>query len=106
VSAQFLDFSCGELTCLEIIDSPKDNNAASGDPYKTLFISRLSYQATEADLRKEFEMYGPIEKLRIVRDKKTGKSKGYAFVLYEREKDMKGKVFASFFVATRTHRRA
>lgn len=37
-----------------------------------------------------FESYGPIEKLAIVRNKETGKSRGYAFILYEREKDMKG----------------
>lgn len=70
--------------------NPKEDVHAEGDPYKTLFISRLSKDATEEDLRREFAMYGHIEKLRIVRDCKTGKSKGYAFILYEREKDMKG----------------
>lgn len=69
---------------------PKANPNAEGDPYKTLFISRLSKDATEEDLRREFAMYGHIERLVIVRHPKTGKSKGYAFILYEREKDMKG----------------
>lgn len=69
---------------------PKADSNAEGDPYKTLFISRLSKEATEEDLRREFAMYGHIDKLRIVRDPKTGKSRGYAFILYEREKDMKG----------------
>jgi U1 small nuclear ribonucleoprotein len=59
-----------------------------GDPYKTLFISRLSSKATEADLRHEFEMYGHIERIVIVRDRK-GKSRNYAFIVYERERDMK-----------------
>jgi U1 small nuclear ribonucleoprotein len=40
-------------------------------------------------LRREFEMYGNIERIRIVRDRK-GKSKSYAFIVYERERDMKG----------------
>ncbi|KAH8928431.1 hypothetical protein BT69DRAFT_542491 [Atractiella rhizophila] len=79
---------------LETYD-PKADPHAGGDPYRTLFISRLSYQATEADLRREFEMYGPIEKLTIVKDK-NNKSRGYAFILYEREKDMKGR-FPNFF---------
>lgn len=48
-----------------------------------------SKKATEADLRREFEMYGGIERIRIVRDKK-GKSNSYAFVVFERERDMKG----------------
>ena len=48
-----------------------------------------SKRAKEADLRKVFEGYGPIERIRVVRDKK-GKSRGYAFIVYERERDMKG----------------
>ncbi|KAG8940230.1 hypothetical protein FRC04_005475 [Tulasnella sp. 424] len=67
---------------------PQDDLEAVGDPYKTLFISKLSKRATEADLRREFEQYGTIEMVRIVKDKK-GRSRGYAFVVYDREKDMK-----------------
>ncbi|KAF9000758.1 hypothetical protein BDQ17DRAFT_1359495 [Cyathus striatus] len=67
---------------------PADDPEAVGDPYKTLFISRLHKTATEADLRREFEGYGTIERVRVVRDKK-GRSRGYAFIVYERERDMK-----------------
>jgi U1 small nuclear ribonucleoprotein len=35
-------------------------------------------------------MYGAIERIRIVKDRK-GKSRSYAFIVYERERDMKGK---------------
>ncbi|KAF8807096.1 hypothetical protein BYT27DRAFT_7101267 [Phlegmacium glaucopus] len=68
---------------------PADDAEAVGDPYKTLFISRLHKTATETDLRREFEGFGTIERVRIVRDKK-GRSRGYAFIVYERERDMKG----------------
>lgn len=37
-----------------------------GDPYKTLFVSRLSYDVTERKLRHEFEEYGPIKRIRLV----------------------------------------
>ncbi|CAK9785430.1 RNA-binding domain-containing protein [Cutaneotrichosporon oleaginosum] len=67
---------------------PTHDPKVMGDPYKTLFISRLSSKATEADLRHEFEMYGHIERIVIVRDRK-GKSRNYAFIVYERERDMK-----------------
>ncbi|PPQ75670.1 hypothetical protein CVT24_001933 [Panaeolus cyanescens] len=67
---------------------PSDDPQAVGDPYKTLFISRLHKSATETDLRREFEGYGTIERVRIVRDKKN-RSRGYAFIVYERERDMK-----------------
>jgi hypothetical protein len=45
--------------------------------------------ATESDLRREFESFGSIERVRIVREKK-GRSRGYAFIVFERERDMKG----------------
>ncbi|KAJ8072604.1 hypothetical protein PM082_016163 [Marasmius tenuissimus] len=67
---------------------PSDDSEAIGDPYKTLFISHLHKSATETDLRREFEGYGTIERVRVVRDKK-GRSRGYAFIVYERERDMK-----------------
>ena len=51
--------------------------------------------AAETDLRREFEGFGTIERVRIVRDKK-GRSRGYAFVVYERERDMKGLSVSSF----------
>lgn len=34
-----------------------------------------------------------IYQIRIVKDKISGKPRGYAFVEFEREKDMKGKFF-------------
>jgi len=67
---------------------PAEDANAIGDPYKTLFVSRLSRDTTEDDLREVFDRYGPIEKLTLVRDNE-GKSRRYAFILYEREKDMK-----------------
>ncbi|KAH8094579.1 hypothetical protein BXZ70DRAFT_365802 [Cristinia sonorae] len=73
---------------------PADDPEAVGDPYKTLFISRLHKSATDNDLRREFEGFGSIERVRIVRDKK-GRNRGYAFIVFERERDMKG--LSSFF---------
>ncbi|CDO74356.1 hypothetical protein BN946_scf184355.g4 [Trametes cinnabarina] len=67
---------------------PSEDPEAIGDPYKTLFIARLHKNATENDLRREFESYGNIERVRVVRDK-NGRSRGYAFIVFERERDMK-----------------
>ena len=47
--------------------------------------------ATENDLRREFEGFGSIERVRIVRDK-NGRNRGYAFIVFERERDMKGTI--------------
>ncbi|GAB1196828.1 U1 small nuclear ribonucleo protein of 70kDa MW N terminal-domain-containing protein [Aspergillus pseudonomiae] len=73
---------------------PANDPQARGDPFKTLFVSRLSYDVKESDLEREFGRFGPIERIRIVKDTVTPKGskkphKGYAFIVYEREKDMK-----------------
>jgi RNA recognition motif. (a.k.a. RRM, RBD, or RNP domain) len=45
-----------------------------GDPFKTLFVGRLSYDITEKRLRREFEEYGPIKSISIVHNIKSGAS--------------------------------
>lgn len=58
------------------------------DAYKTLFVGRISYETTEKQLRHEFEQYGPVKRVRLVEDE-DGKSRGYGFVEYENESDLK-----------------
>lgn len=73
---------------------PEQDTKIKGDALKTLFVGRLSYDAKESDLEREFGRFGPIERIRIIKDEVSGKSKkankGYAFIVYERERDMKG----------------
>ncbi|KAI8052438.1 U1 small nuclear ribonucleoprotein of 70kDa MW N terminal-domain-containing protein [Syncephalis plumigaleata] len=69
---------------------PHKDAKASGDPYKTLFIGRLSYEATEEDIRRAFDRYGKIVNVALVREQDTQKSRGYAFIEFEDERDMKG----------------
>lgn len=58
--------------------------------YNTLYVGRLAYETTERKLLREFEVFGPIKDLKLVHDSQnTTKSKGYAFVEYEHEEDMK-----------------
>ncbi|KAK3990224.1 U1 small nuclear ribonucleoprotein of 70kDa MW N terminal-domain-containing protein [Cladorrhinum sp. PSN332] len=76
---------------------PTEDPNIRGDAFKTLIVARLDYSADEKDLEREFGRFGPIERIRIVRDthahekpnKKLKPHRGYAFVVYEREKDMR-----------------
>merc|ERR1712217_1008573 len=43
---------------------------------------------TEKKLKREFEVFGSINKVRMIYDQK-GKPRGYAFVEYEHERDLK-----------------
>ncbi|KAG0729497.1 U1 small nuclear ribonucleoprotein [Chionoecetes opilio] len=67
---------------------PHNNEAATTDPYKSLFVSRINYDSSESKLRREFEIYGPIKKIVLIHNVKTGKPRGYAFIEYEHERDM------------------
>ncbi|KAL9603066.1 MAG: hypothetical protein Q9219_001430 [cf. Caloplaca sp. 3 TL-2023] len=101
--------------------SKEEDPQVRGDAFKTLFVSRMSYDVTEKDLEREFGKYGAIERvrtgplrvghcedikfflqIRIVTDthngsggegkqkkKKKKPHRGYAFIVYERERDMK-----------------
>ncbi|KAK4863054.1 hypothetical protein LT330_010636 [Penicillium expansum] len=73
--------------------NPDKDPQARGDPFRTLFVGRLNYEAKEADLEREFGRFGPIERITIVKDTVSDKKKkphrGYAFVVFEREKDMR-----------------
>ncbi|KAK8157319.1 U1 small nuclear ribonucleoprotein 70 kDa [Phyllosticta citrichinensis] len=75
---------------------PADDPNVKGDPFRTLFVARLSYDVEPKDLEREFGRFGPIERIRLVQDTtapedapKKKKNRGYAFIVYEREKDMK-----------------
>lgn len=74
----------------KIIDSydPHKDPNASGDPFKTLFVGRISYDTTEKKLKREFEVFGSIKKVRMVYDQK-GKPRGYAFIEFDHERDLK-----------------
>lgn len=41
-----------------------NNSVATSDPYKTLFVGRINYDTSESKLRREFEAYGPVKKVR------------------------------------------
>jgi RNA recognition motif-containing protein len=52
------------LTCIVgCTDKPDDDSQIRGDAFKTLFVARLSYDAKEADLEREFGRFGPIERV-------------------------------------------
>ncbi|MEZ0277287.1 MAG: RNA recognition motif domain-containing protein [Roseimicrobium sp.] len=45
-----------------------------------LYVSNLSYNLTDNELRETFERYGAVSHARIILDRETGRSRGFAFV--------------------------
>nr|XP_020471746.1 cold-inducible RNA-binding protein isoform X4 [Monopterus albus] len=54
-----------------------------------LFIGGLSFETNEDSLAAAFGKYGTIEKVDVIRDKETGKSRGFGFVKYDNPDDAK-----------------
>ena len=47
---------------------------------KNLYVGNLPHSTTEADLRSVFAAHGAVEKVSVVMDRDTGRSRGFAFV--------------------------
>ncbi|XP_057707396.1 MKI67 FHA domain-interacting nucleolar phosphoprotein [Corythoichthys intestinalis] len=59
--------------------SKKDNRLTPG----VIYVGHLPRRLCEPDLKAYFEQFGTVSRLRLSRSKKTGGSKGYAFVEFE-----------------------
>ena len=47
-----------------------------------LFVGNLAFAATEQDLEEAFGAFGEIEEAKIILDRETGRSRGFAFVTF------------------------
>ena len=47
---------------------------------KNLFVGNIPHSTTEVELRALFEPHGAVERVSVVTDRETGRSRGFAFV--------------------------
>jgi RNA recognition motif-containing protein len=47
---------------------------------KNLYVGNLPHSTTESELRNLFEAHGAVEKITLVTDRDTGRSRGFGFV--------------------------
>lgn len=45
-----------------------------------IFVAKLNFKTKKEDLEAAFAQYGAVTSCKIVRDKETGRSKGYGFI--------------------------
>lgn len=48
----------------------------------TIFVGRLAWSIDEARLAQEFAQYGSIQSTKVIKDRMTGRSKGFGYVEY------------------------
>lgn len=54
---------------------------------KNLFVGNLPFGTTEDALREHFAPFGEVQQVRIMTDRDTGKSRGFAFVEMAQDED-------------------
>jgi RNA recognition motif-containing protein len=46
----------------------------------TIYVGNINYSLGEEEIRKIFEAIGKVDAIKLVHDKRTGKSKGFGFL--------------------------
>ncbi|MGL4473610.1 MAG: RNA recognition motif domain-containing protein [Shewanella sp.] len=60
--------------------SQASSNESYSGPTMTLYIGNLPYKVRESEVEELFSQHGPVISVRLVRDRKTGRRKGFGFV--------------------------
>ncbi|CAI9725023.1 heterogeneous nuclear ribonucleoprotein A1, A2 B1 homolog [Octopus vulgaris] len=61
---------------------PRSEADESQAAVKKMFVGGLKEGTTEDEIKERFESYGTIEKIELIKDKATGKQRGFCFVTY------------------------
>ncbi len=72
--------ACRQQNSITENQAPSFDNEEYQGVAKTLYVGNLPYRANEAAIRKLFAAYGMVLSVRLVKDKETGKRRGYGFV--------------------------
>ena len=59
-----------------------------------LYVGNLSYDSDEDQLRDMFSQYGQLTSVAVIKDRDTGRSKGFGFVEYESDDEGRAAIAA------------
>jgi len=60
---------------------------------RKLFIGGISYETTDESMKDYFGKYGSITDCVVIKDNDSGKSKGFGFVTFEIEEEVRNYVY-------------
>jgi len=60
--------------------STTSSTIASDEDVRTLYVGNLPYRANETSVRELFSEHGSVHSVRLMKDKHTGKRRGFGFV--------------------------
>jgi RNA recognition motif-containing protein len=59
-----------------------------------IFVGNLSYSTTDDEIRELFEQYGAVDSARMIMDRETHRSRGFAFVEMPNDKEAQAAIQA------------
>lgn len=57
------------------------SNSEEDASHQTLYVGNLPYKANESDVRQVFSEHGEVVAVRLMKDKRTGKRRGFGFIV-------------------------
>ena len=78
ISVAIVAFVCAFIAPL--VGKAETNAEAADASITTLYVGNLPYRANEAAVRELFSEYGQVQPVRLMKDKHTGKRRGFGFV--------------------------
>ena len=55
--------------------------------FMNIYVGNLNYRIRDIDLKSVMERYGAVDSVKVVKDRETGRSKGFAFVEMQDDDD-------------------
>lgn len=52
-----------------------------------IYVGNLSFNSTEAEVENAFAAFGEVDSVNIIKDRETGRSRGFAFVEMRNDQD-------------------
>lgn len=80
-------FAAGAVICgialLFVKTTSSTEKSVETNDLTTLYIGNLNYKVNENAIKAYFEQYGYVDSVRLMKDRKTGRRKGFGFVEVE-----------------------
>lgn len=80
VTVAIITFIAAFIAPLLVGSASSDSDSEDDEDVKTLYVGNLPYRANESALRELFSTYGVVHSVRLMKDKHTGKRRGFGFV--------------------------
>lgn len=75
--------SLGIPQIVKLFESSASESPSNGGSSTTLYVGNLPYRANEQAVKEHFSSQGKVHSVRLMKDRRTGKRKGYGFVEIE-----------------------